>query len=299
MEVGAGSRVLPRSRGTYPVHRPAARILGADERLGAVGRDDVAGDEVDLAFEFGLAQALVQGTNLGSNYPLVELQNSIFSLYPDQQFASFLTNHDQNRVMSQVRGNVDAAKVAASLLFTLPGVPFIYYGEEIGMQGQKPDEHIRTPMQWNATPETAGFSTSEPWQPLSTGSEEGVNVADQTDDPDSLLSHYRSLIRLRAEHPALLGGDYVEITSDERKVFSFMRTSPDETLLVLINLNRNPVEEYTLSLASADLGEVTSAELIFGDGQPGAPVLNADGGFDAYTPLPSLPARSTTIIRLG
>ncbi len=72
---------------------------------------------------------------------------------PDHQYATFLTNHDQNRVMSQLGGDVNKAKLAAFLLLTSPGTPFIYYGEEIGMQGKKPDENIRLPMQWTSDAE--------------------------------------------------------------------------------------------------------------------------------------------------
>ena len=60
---------------------------------------------------------------------------------------------------------LDKAKLAASVLMTAPGVPFIYYGEEIGMTGEKPDEQIRTPMQWSAEG-NAGFTTGSPWEPV-------------------------------------------------------------------------------------------------------------------------------------
>jgi alpha-amylase len=259
----------------------------------------VSHGEVDLAFEFGLAGALVQSVNVGINAPLAGLQNSIFSLYPPGQFATFLTNHDQNRVMSQLHGNVDSAKVAASLLLTLPGVPFLYYGEEIGMMGTKPDERIRTPMQWDATPQTAGFTTGRPWEQLSAGIEEGGSVADQTGDPRSLLSAYRDLIRLRETHEALRSGEYVEIAADESAVYSFLRSTPEETLLVVVNLSRNPVDEYSLSLEASSLHGAPAAALLYGSGEPAAPSLNENGGFDSYAPLAALPGRSTTIIQLG
>jgi glycosidase len=221
------------------------------------------------------------------------------SFYPEGQFATFLTNHDQNRVMSQLRGDVEEAKMAAALLLTSPGVPFIYYGEEIGMEGQKPDERIRTPMQWDATPDTAGFTTGVPWETLSTGNEEGVNVAAQIDNPDSLLSHYRNLIQLRNQHAALRNGTLVPVESEGRGVYSFLRHTPDETLLVVFNLSRNSTDEYTLSLAAGPLSGTPTATVIFGEGEPTAPMLNADGGFDAYMPFPSLPAHSTTVIQLS
>ena len=77
--------------------------------------------------------------------------------------ATFLTNHDMNRVMSQLSVDTNKAKLAASVLLTVPGVPFVYYGEEIGMTGVKPDEFNRTPMQWSAQ-ENAGFTAGVPWE---------------------------------------------------------------------------------------------------------------------------------------
>jgi glycosidase len=66
--------------------------------------------------------------------------------FPDQQFATFLTNHDQQRVASYFSSKLDRQKLAAFVYLTGPGTPYIYYGEEIGMTGNKPDERLRTPM---------------------------------------------------------------------------------------------------------------------------------------------------------
>ncbi len=65
------------------------------------------------------------------------------SINPEYVDATFLTNDDQNRIMSAVNNNMDKAKMAASILLTLPGSLYLYYGEEIGMQGKKPDQYIR------------------------------------------------------------------------------------------------------------------------------------------------------------
>ncbi len=157
--------------------------------------------ELDLAFEFNLASAIISSVSGGDpawfDYVLAQVEAG----YPPRQYATFLTNHDQNRVMSQLRGDTEAARLAATLLLTLPGTPFIYYGEEIGMTGQKPDQRIRTPMQWTAA-ENAGFTAGFPWEPVN-ADYETVNVEAQAADPDSLLNHYRRLIRLRSEQPAL------------------------------------------------------------------------------------------------
>ncbi|MEP7291275.1 MAG: alpha-amylase family glycosyl hydrolase [Chloroflexota bacterium] len=250
-------------------------------------------DGADLVFEFDLATAMLQSAQGGRSAAIASLQNRAFGLYPPNQYVAFLTNHDQNRVMSELR-SVEKAKVAASLLLTQPGVPFIYYGEEIGMQGIKPDERIRTPMQWDDSERTAGFSTQRPWEPLQNDAET-VNVVAESADPDSLLSHYRNLIRLRTEHPALTHGDFVPVASASREVYAFLRRSEEETVLVVLNLSDEAITDYGLSLEaglSAGASVATSS-----DGTAVTmPELTADGGFAGYLPLAELAPYSVIVI---
>jgi glycosidase len=255
-------------------------------------------NSVNLAFEFDLAMAMVDSAFGRSKSGVASLVARAQDIYPFGQYATFLTNHDQNRVMSELRGDVGPAQVAASFLLTTPGVPFLYYGEEIGMMGEKPDERIRTPMQWTDDPRNAGFTAGEPWQPLA---DEGLefNVAAQTGDPASLLSDYRALIHLRNAHSALRRGAYAEVESDNRRVYAFIRQDADETLLVLINLDREAAAGFTLTLDEGTLANIATAELLFGAGEVSAPTLNDAGGFDAYVPIATIPARGTVVIRLG
>ncbi len=255
------------------------------------------GDKVDLAFEFDFAQAILFSAQYGVNDLLVSGQNDLLELYPTGQYATFLTNHDQNRVMSQLASDSGAARVAATILLTSPGVPFVYYGEEIGMVGEKPDERIRTPMQWDSTRINGGFSSVSPWEMLPTGYRT-VNVASQTDDPASLLSHYRRLIHLRDEHAALRTGTIQLVASSDGGVYSFLRYGDDETLLVVVNLSRETVDGYTLSADYTLLGPVTHADLLLGDGDASAPSVDESGGFAGYVPLPSLPPQSSFVISL-
>jgi alpha-amylase len=255
------------------------------------------GDKVDIAFEFNFATAILTAAQSGYSQPLITTLNTLLELYPHSQYATFLTNHDQNRVMSQLQEDEGAARVAATILLTSPGVPFIYYGEEIGMVGAKPDERIRTPMQWDDSLATAGFSTVMPWQRVQSDYKTN-NVAAMAGDPGSLLNHYRTLVHLRDEHPALRTGTIQLVESSESGVYSFLRYGEDETLLIVVNLSRNAIVDCALTTDESLLSGTPGAELLFGEGEVTAPTLDDAGGFAGYVPLAELPPQSSFIIRL-
>jgi glycosidase len=225
-------------------------------------------------------------------------QQDVVESFPPGQYATFLTNHDQNRVMSQLGGDENKAKVAAAWLLTSPGVPFIYYGEEIGMMGTKPDEDIRRPMQWASDDGlSVGFTTGRPWRYPAEDYEER-SVALQTDDPDSLLNHYRSLIQLRNEHEALRSGDWSRVETDSADVYAYLRSTEDEGLLVLINFSKDPVSDYSLSLSEGHLVGEGMPQVLFGSAEPESFNANEAGGFDAYRPLDTLPPQSSFVFQL-
>ena len=257
----------------------------------------VQGDELDLAFDFDLAEALVTYVGLRAANRIQGALASSYGLYGSGLSATFLTNHDMDRVMSVLRGDAGKAKLAASVLMTAPGVPFVYYGEEIGMTGQKPDEMIRTPMQWSAG-ENAGFTAGTPWEPVN-GDYEEKNVARQTADSTSLLSLYRDLIHLRLAHPALQVGDYRPVASTDAGMVVYLRSSDEEKVLVIINLGEGPATGYDLSLGEGSLEGTYRASLLYG-GEAELPdlVANRTGGFDSYRPLPDISGEGTVIIQL-
>lgn len=255
------------------------------------------GDEFDLSFDFYLAYNFIQPLIDGNLAPLNQQLELSYTLVPSNQFATFLTNHDQNRTLSQVGGDSQKAMLAASLLLTAPGVPFLYYGEEIGMLGEKPDEQIRTPMQWSTQP-FAGFSTVSPWQPLNPNWA-SFNVESETSDPASLLSQYRSLILLRSQHAALRVGDLSLLTTGNLVLYAILRHSQQEAVLVLINLSGSPIHDYALSAAQSSLpaGTYTLSPLL-GTGAFAPLTVNSDGGFSQVMPLPEIPPYATLILQL-
>ena len=244
-------------------------------------------DQLDSHFGFQVADAIIEAVRSGSAKglldPVVLLQREI----PAHRWSPFLRNHDQTRTMTELRGDVARAKLAATILFALPGMPFVYYGEEIGMSGDKPDPRLRTPMHWSRGP-AAGFSTGVPWAPLQPDSLT-ANVEVHDADPASLLSLYRTLIRLRASHPALGAGELVALTASHDAVTAFVRHEGDRTVLFVANLGDAPVNgvriEGTVASLRAGryavrdlLGEVTAAQL----------EVQRGGRLRGYVPLQSL-----------
>src|SRR5262249_3663253 len=120
------------------------------------------------------------------------------------------------------------------LLFSLPGTPFIYYGEELGLHGAPSHANplvrwSRNPMQWDATA-TRGFTTGTPWTFMSPDT---ANVAAQKGVSGSLLETYKGLIAVRKSSPALSHGSYREVPTDRDDVFAFVREDPVERVLVV------------------------------------------------------------------
>ena len=199
--------------------------------------------------------------------------------------------------MSQIGANLDKAKVGALLYLTAPGVPFVYYGEEIGLSGKKPDEDLRTPMQWS-NEANGGFTTGTPWRAVNADYAER-NVSTQIDNPASLLSLYRTLIRLRGQHAALRVGDFTAIKASNASVFASLRVSKEEAVLIIINLSKDPVKDVTLNLDQSSLasGDYRAA-LLLGNGLIANLTVTAQGGFAQYQPLSSLPGFSGVIVQL-
>ncbi|MCA9943210.1 MAG: alpha-glucosidase C-terminal domain-containing protein [Anaerolineales bacterium] len=261
---------------------------------------DYTGDEVDIAFQFDLALDILNGSLVGIPAAFYRTQQEVYNAFPANQYATFITNHDQNRVMSQLQEDEAKARLAASILLTGTGVPFIYYGEEIGMTGIKPDEDIRLPLQWASNSPSVGFTTGTPWRPAA--ADFPVRSIERQDaDPDSLLNHYRALIHLRNEHEALRVGDWTLIEANSGRLYTFLRQTENETILVVMNFNRNPVsaEDYGLAAVAGTFDGAVTAVSLYGNPLTGSPEINSDGSFNNYTPFDEIPPQSTHIMLLS
>ena len=279
-------------------NHPDALILGEVWDASSMSSRYVREGSLDLTFDFGLASATLISLNSRDAGSIAAAEADVAERYPTDTLATFLTNHDQNRVASRLAGDLAAERLAATLLLTGPGVPFIYYGEEIGMSGSKPDERIRTPMRWDATTPGAGFTKGTPWEALSSDPP-GTDVATEAADPTSLLSTYRNLTRLRADHPALVDGALIPVAAADRHVVAFLRSSGNETVLVVANLGIEAVAAPALSLEIGPLCGSPAAVALLGPEALAAPEVSPTGGFEGYVPNPELGPREAIVIELG
>ena len=202
-------------------------------------------DRLDFCFEFDLAYATLDAVNWGYAQALSSKANEVYNLYPNLQFATFLTNHDQDRSLNVLGHDERKAKVAAAIYLTLPGIPFLYYGEEIGMVGSGPHEVIRRPMQWTAGAH-AGFTTGQPWTQVNDNYAD-YNVLVEQQDSTSLLSWYERLIALRNSEPALRRGEHYAMASSATSVLAFLRREGGATLLIVANTGQAAEQDLTLT----------------------------------------------------
>jgi oligo-1,6-glucosidase len=211
--------------------------------------------------------------------------------------AFYLSNHDQPRAVSRFgddgESRVESAKMLATFLLCLHGTPYIYQGDEIAMTNApfdsideyrdietlnfyhammeaggrsreeimaairaKSRDNARTPVQWSAEP-YAGFTTGTPWIGVHPNHRE-VNVARSLVDPDSVLSYYRRLIRLRRASPVLIHGRYDLLLEAHEQVFAFTRTLASDRVLVLLNFTA----DTPVAALPSHLEPWSSAELL-------------------------------------
>ncbi|MDD6795584.1 MAG: alpha-amylase family glycosyl hydrolase [Clostridiaceae bacterium] len=167
--------------------------------------------------------------------------------------AVFAGNHDLDRTMSII-DNEDKAKLIANIYLTLPGNPYLYYGEEIGMKGSGKDEFKRMPFKWNednSLPQTNWYKKVSGMTEMTVSSTPSFEK--QKDDSNSMYSHYKNLLQLRKSNNPLNDGTYESFKVNSNDVMAYKREANGETVYVLHNLSRNPV---TLNISEVSEGEV-------------------------------------------
>ncbi len=214
-------------------------------------------NKLSYCFEFDLAGSVLSTVKAGNTVSVRDAAKYSYDNLQQNEFGTFLTNHDQNRVYDELAGDDNKLKTAASIYLTLPGVPYVYYGEEIAMKGAKPDEDIRKPMQWSGTA-NAGFSSGTPWRAVNTNYTT-YNVEMMQANSASILSHYKRLINARNKNEALTIGTFQNSIATDTSVFSFVRQSANQKIVVLINTGNRVINNLTISLAGSNIPNRTYA----------------------------------------
>ncbi len=250
-----------------PTYTRAAYMKG----LGSTFHFDLGTKIVDLIRE-GSGGKNNLANSLEADYASYASEN------PGYIDAPFLTNHDQNRISGMLKGDPAQLKLAASLYILAEGIPFIYYGEEIGMMGAKPDEQIRTPFLWNL-PGKDRFQAS--WIE-SKYNKKTVPASAQAKDGDSVLSHYKRLLRVKTAHSALYEGRFKAVSCDNSAIVSWEMESADERAFVLHNVS---TETVTVALPAGE-----NMPLVFATYE--GTEVNPDGTI-------TLPARGSAVLAQG
>jgi alpha-amylase len=254
-------------------------------------------DQLDGYFAFALSDALMDAVRTGSASKLLAPYLRMQQAMPAVRWSPFQRNHDQTRTVTALGGDIAKARLSAQLLLTLPGLPFVYYGEELGMTGDKPDERLRTPMHWTRS-KAAGFTTAAPWEPLQPDSLT-ANVAAQANDKASMLNLYRKLIHLRSSNAALAAGELVPVDASNDAVTAFLRRDGANVVLVVANLGTTPLSGVTVSSnqGAVPIGRFATRDLL--GGAVGAELdASADGTLREYVPVATLAPLQAYVLEL-
>jgi trehalose synthase len=277
--------------------------LPTEELVSYFGDEQV--DELQLLFAFPLMQRMYLSLARQDRRPMVEVLEEMPHPSDDSQWAIFVRNHDEltldqlsdeerdevfaafgpdesmqlfdrglrRRLPPMLDGDQQRIRMVYSLLFSLPGTPVLFYGEEIGM-GENLDIEgrlsVRTPMQWTNDEDTAGFTTESPSRirrPLPQGryGPLAVNVADQERDPDSLLNWMQRVIRRRRETPEIGWGEWQVLDVGDDAVLAHRCDWEGRCFLALHNLSEEPRQ---VELRLEDEGELAVIDLLATDGTP-------------------------------
>lgn len=264
--------------------RPGFRILAEQSDWG-YGEDWLVRGGADLVFAFPLRGALIELDKPA----IVEAARKTAAITPDGQGQIvFIENHDTDRFMSLVDGDVARARAGAALALLMQGEPLLYYGQELGMRGitrtgtMSDSAHIplREAMRWSADLAAPGSATwyrgDQPWwTERYNRSNDGVSVEEQQADADSLLNWYRTLLALRQARPELRTGSQHFACDDAAGVVCLLRTSGTQRTLLLANLGATAARP-TLDATLAGEGWID---------------LVAGGTVDPTLPLPPMAIR--------
>lgn len=241
------------------------------------------------AFAFGLEHQIIAAAR-GETAAIQAVADYFKSAPPTM--ATMLANHDifaGKRIWDQLEGDAARYKLAAASYLLMPGTPFIYYGEEIGMAGVNElpgDEPLRAPMSWSA--DLRGFTrAAQAFRPAAPNIATH-NAEAQARDPGSILNFYKAMLKLRNGLPSIARGSYESPRVIQGQALAFQRHWGDERSLVLINYGEQPLQDLALDGLPAEAALLPQYPAA-------ARPLRSDGAGRATM---TLPARSVAVYRL-
>jgi alpha-glucosidase len=268
-------------------------LVGEDDDIHYMGNGN---DELQMVFNFPLmrTERITPGhIRRNQEQRLAQLEALPFPGWPCNTLGNHDSPRLHTRFGDKTH-DAELARLHVALVLALKGTPFLYNGEEIGMTdliitdptklrdtmatwyhdrlvnelhvpaeeaarraGEMSRDKNRTPMQWSNQP-NAGFSPDnvDTWLPVNPDYKRGINVHDQERNPSSLLNYYRRLLQVRKKNPALIEGEYLPIHNASDEYFAFLRSSGEQTMLVVLNFSIQSLE-----LDFSDVKEIQGKDL--------------------------------------
>ena len=215
------------------------------------GGDFLRRGDVEAVFDFPLASAI---RSFDKAKIVDAIHKTAEAIPPGKHELVFVENHDMPRFASDLGITPEKLRTAATLSILLEGTPLIYYGQELGMRGAlrpeyKSDEDAigdREAFEWSSRTEAPGQAnwykgSKTYWTERFAKDEDGISVEEEESRPGSLLNHYRRLLKIRAEHPALRSGSQ-RLLSTPEDVLAVERDGRNERLLIIANLSGASVD---------------------------------------------------------
>lgn len=227
---------------------PGIEIIAEQADWSDPGLDYFNKAGIDIVYAFGLTFDILDKNKFGHRL------DTLLKVVPGNKYQFlFLDNHDLDRFATRVQGDDAAMRSAATILYLGKGIPYIYYGQELGMKGAMihgkndgNDIPRREAFEWNADMNHEGmalwYKDSGPWWDSTyLRSNDGISVEEQEKDPTSLLHFYRQLLMTRRSNPGLNIGEQAIIKNDNANVLTYCRWHEDSRFLMAFNFSLDSV----------------------------------------------------------
>ncbi|MHB8205833.1 alpha-amylase family glycosyl hydrolase [Mucilaginibacter sp.] len=226
---------------------PKIKIVAEQAEWDSFGIDNLTHGGVDRVFAFRLAFAI---RNFNKKELMLVADSTFLQTPANKQQVVFIENHDMQRFADAVKGDPGKSRIGCVLNLLMGGVPSIYYGQELGMKGNKGnfgmtdgnDIPNRQAFEWyksNEGPGMAYWYKNGPWWTKDNNDipNDGISLEEEENDPKSLWNFYRKIISLRKNNPIITKGTYANLMNNNDQVFSFMRYNAQEKFIVVVNLS--------------------------------------------------------------